>query len=75
LLVSKAEAASGRVVKVARVFPSSHLCHRNGWRWEDISLADRVFLCQNPHCRYEWDQDNNASVNILNEALRLVGAN
>ena len=42
---------------------------------EDISLADRVFLCQNPHCRYEWDQDNNASVNILNEALRLVGAN
>jgi putative transposase len=75
LLVSKAEAASGRVVKVARVFPSSHLCHRNGWRWEDISLADRVFLCQNPHCRYKWDQDNNASVNILNEALRLVGAN
>jgi len=41
-----------------------------------MQLADRVFLCQNPHCAYyqcEQDRDHNAALNILHEALRLIG--
>ena len=41
-----------------------------------MALSDRVFLCQNPHCAYyqfEQDRDHNAALNILQEALRLIG--
>lgn len=41
-----------------------------------MQLSDRVFLCQNPHCAYdhfEQDRDHNASLNILQETLRLIG--
>ncbi len=41
-----------------------------------MKLSDRVFICQNPHCAYhqcEQDRDYNASLNILGEALRLIG--
>jgi putative transposase len=74
LLESKVGHAGGQVVKVDRFFPSSQLCHQCGWRWQDITLADRVFVCQNPDCLYSGDRDHNASMNILKEAFRLVGA-
>ena len=35
-----------------------------------------MFLCQNPHCAYyqfPQDRDHNAALNILREALRLIG--
>jgi putative transposase len=47
-----------------------------GWKWEEMHLSDRMFLCQNPHCAYyhfEQDRDHNASHNILQETLRLIG--
>jgi|SRR5437763_12683002 len=52
---------------------SSQLCHQCGWRWEEITLADRIFVCQHPQCHWQGDRDVNAALNILNEALRLVG--
>jgi transposase len=73
LLTNKVTRTGGTVITVDRWFPSSQICHRCGWRWHDITLADRIFVCQNSHCRYEGDRDHNASINILNEALRLVG--
>jgi putative transposase len=76
LLTSKMEQRGGHVIKVDRFFPSSKTCHCCGWKWEEMQLADRVFLCQNPHCAYshlEQDRDHNASLNILQEALRLIG--
>jgi putative transposase len=76
LLTSKVEQRGGRVVKVGRFFPSSKTCHACGWKWEDMQLSDRVFLCQNPTCPYhQWEQDRdyNASLNILREALHLIG--
>ncbi len=76
LLTSKVEQCGGRVIKVGRFFPSSKTCHSCGWKWEDMQLSDRVFICQNPHCAYhqcEQDRDDNASLNILFEALRLIG--
>ena len=41
-----------------------------------MTLADRVFVCQNPSCpsyQFPQDRDHNASQNILWEALRLIG--
>jgi putative transposase len=73
LLESKVTHAGGTVVKVGRFFPSSQVCHQCGWRWHDITLADRIFICQNPTCGWCGDRDDNAAVNILNEALRLIG--
>src|SRR6266699_296394 len=76
LLTSKMEQRGGQVIKVDRFFPSSKTCHCCGWKWETMQLSDRIFLCQNPHCAYfqfEQDRDWNASLNILYEALRLIG--
>ena len=76
LLDAKVEQRGGQVIKVGRFFPSSKTCHCCGWKWEDMQLSDRVFICQNPTCDYhscEQDRDHNASLNILREALRLIG--
>jgi len=76
LLTSKVMQRGGRVVKVGRFFPSSKTCHACGWKWEAMELSDRVFVCQNTRCAY-WqfaqDRDHNAALNLLFEALRLIG--
>ncbi|GHO56133.1 RNA-guided endonuclease InsQ/TnpB family protein [Ktedonobacter robiniae] len=76
LLTSKVEQRGGQVIKVDRFFPSSKTCHCCGWKWENMQLSDRVFLCQNAECAYcqfEQDRDYNAALNILHEALCLIG--
>ena len=73
LLESKVLRRGGTMVKVDRFYPSSQLCHKCGWRWHEIGLADRVFVCQNAACGWLGDRDYNAALNILQEALRLVG--
>ena len=76
LLTSKVESQGGRIVKVGRFFPSSKTCHGCGWKWEEMQLSDRLFLCQEATCAYHHfpqDRDQNASLNILREALRLIG--
>jgi putative transposase len=76
LLTSKVTAHGGMIVKVDRFFPSTQTCHCCGWRWHDITLKDRLFVCQNPTCSWfekHQDRDENAAKNILQEALRLIG--
>jgi putative transposase len=76
MLSSKAEQRSGQVIKVGRFFPSSKTCHCCAWKWEGMQLSDRIFVCQNVQCPYylfPQDRDYNASLNILREALRLIG--
>ena len=76
LLTSKVKQQGGQVVKVDRFFPSSKTCHACGWKWEEMQLSDRVFLCQHPDCAYyqfAQDRDHNAALNILYEARRLIG--
>jgi putative transposase len=75
LLKSKVEQRGGQVIKVGRFFPSSKTCHCCGWKWEEMELSDRVFVCQNPTCAYyqfAQDRDHNAALNMLSEALRLI---
>jgi len=76
LLTSKVEQHGGQVIQMGRFFPSSKTCHSCGWKWEGMELSDRLFLCQNLHCPYHQlaqDRDHNAALNILREALRLIG--
>lgn len=72
-LESKVTHAGGVLIKVGRFFPSSQLCHCCGARKEDLTLADRVFICPDPYCGYIGDRDENAAWNILQEALYLFG--
>ena len=59
-----------------RFFPSSRKCHCCGWKWEEMELSDRIFLCQNQKCplfQIPQDRDGNASLNLAelgNEYLR-----
>jgi len=76
LLEAKVAEHGEQVIKVDRFFPSSKTCHCCGWKWEEMQLSDRVFVCQHPDCAYfhfEQDRDYNAALNILREALRLIG--
>ena len=75
LLESKVPNQGSMLLKVDRFFPSSQLCHCCGARKEDLTLADRIFVCTNPTCGYSGDRDENASWNILLEALRVFGLN
>jgi putative transposase len=67
LLEAKVAQRGGKVIKVDRFFPSSKTCHCCGWRWEAMTLKDRLFVCQNPACPYEQfaqDRDHNAGQNV-----------
>jgi putative transposase len=75
-LEAKVAQRGGQVIKVGRFFPSSKTCHCCEWKWEDMTLKDRVFVCRNPACPYyqfPQDRDHNAGQNVLREALRLIG--
>lgn len=69
-LLYKAEQYGGYVQLVNQWYPSSKTCHACGWSKEDLTLADRIFICE--HCGIVLDRDFNASLNIRDEALRLV---
>ncbi|GHO56381.1 zinc ribbon domain-containing protein [Ktedonobacter robiniae] len=61
LLESKVAAQGRMLIKVDRFFPSSQLCQCCGARKEDLTLADRIFVCPNPACGYVGDRDENAA--------------
>src|SRR5256886_29555 len=69
-LLYKAEQHGGYVQLLSQWYPSSKTCHECGWIKEDLTLADRVFICE--QCGVVLDRDYNASLNIRDEALRLV---
>ena len=70
LLETKVVSANGQLVKVDRFFPSSKTCANCAYRRDDLTLADRLFVC--PQCGFTADRDHNAALNIVQEGLRLA---
>ena len=55
---------------IDRYYPSSQICHVCGHRDGKKSESIRSWICSN--CHSELDRDINASINILNEGLKLL---
>jgi len=53
-----------RVLVASRWEPSSKICSGCGWVDEDLTLANRMFRCQNPACGLMLDRDLNAARNL-----------
>src|SRR5437588_962170 len=70
LLESKVPRSGGLLLKVGRFYPSSQVCHYCGAQREDLTLEDRVYSCPGLVWGCVGDRDENASHNILQEALR-----
>jgi putative transposase len=61
-LVYKTNQAGSLVYTVSRWEPSSKTCSWCGWIDEDLTLADRIFRCE--ECGYVSDRDYNAAINL-----------
>lgn len=59
-----------QVSKISRWYPSSQICSDCGFNSGKKSLSIRKWTCTN--CGSHHDRDINASINILNEGLRLL---
>ena len=69
----KAEYYGRKISVVDRFFPSSQICSCCGYKNEETKdLKTRKWTC--PNCRQAHDRDINASINILNEGMRLLNA-
>ncbi|MFZ4658370.1 MAG: RNA-guided endonuclease InsQ/TnpB family protein [Caldilineaceae bacterium] len=52
------------VRKAGRFFASSKTCAGCGWKKEDLTLSDRIFVCDD--CGHTMDRDLNAAINLKN---------
>ena len=72
MLAYKAEWYGKTLVKIDRWFPSSKTCSGCGHllKKAELPLSVRSWGC--PNCKISNDRDINASINILNEGMKLV---
>jgi putative transposase len=57
-------------VTIDKWYPSSKLCHICGTVNNELTLADRVWICR---CGAVLERDVNAAINIKNEGCRMIG--
>ena len=65
----KAQWYGRALVQVDRFYPSSRLCHNCGYKYDELRLSEREWVCES--CGVSHDRDVNAAMNILGEALRI----
>ena len=67
----KCEWYGKKLIQIDTFFASSQTCHVCGYKNEDTkNLNIREWIC--PNCKTQHDRDINASINILNEGLKLA---
>lgn len=67
----KLEWQGKQLVKIDRFFASSKLCNHCGTKNIMLTLSDREWKCSK--CNTNHDRDINASLNIRDEGMRLLG--
>ena len=72
ILKNKAMLNDKFVIEVDRWFASSKTCHKCGYVYKNLTLAEREWTC--PICGEHLDRDLNAAINILLEGERIMGA-
>ena len=70
MITYKAVEQHRQYIKIDTFYSSSKLCHCCGYKNTTLTLADREWIC--PNCNTLLDRDNNASINILNEGLKIL---
>lgn len=70
MLGYKADWYEKQVSKISRWYPSSQICSDCGFTSGKKPLSVREWTCNN--CNSHHDRDINASINILNEGMRLA---
>ena len=71
MLQYKADWYKRTLVKVGRYFPSSQICHDCGYRFPEVKTK-RLVTWTCPKCGKVHQRDENASLNIRDEALRIL---
>lgn len=66
----KANVYNREIIKIDKFFPSSKTCSCCGHVLEKLDLSTREWLC--PNCKTKHDRDVNASVNILQEGMKIM---
>ncbi len=66
----KMEWLGKHLILVDRFFASSKLCSCCGWKNNNLTLRERVWTCLN--CGTTHDRDENASINLRDEGIRIL---
>ena len=67
----KLEDRGKQLIKIDKWFASSKTCSSCGTKHEELKLKDRIFECKK--CKLTINRDYNASLNIRNEGLKILG--
>jgi putative transposase len=70
-LLYKTSWYGGEILDVDRFYPSSKLCRMCGNIKDDLTLGDRIYICE---CGHTEDRDLNASINIENVGLSTLSS-
>lgn len=69
-LIYKADIQDKTVKELDKFYPSSKTCSCCGFKLESLPLSIRAWTC--PNCKTSHDRDVNASLNILNNAAKVL---
>ena len=67
----KLKKKGGVLVEVSRFFPSSKLCSNCGYKYQELTLSERIWTCE--ECSTTHIRDEVAALNIRTEGMRILG--
>lgn len=58
------------LIQADKWFASSKICHNCGYKYQDLTLSDRKWVC--PNCGTSIDRDENAAINLKNLGMGYI---